>query len=150
MGEITVSVDLPNDNDGFIEYECPNCQKVFRLDKNLFNEPREYSVLFCPYCGLNSSVDNFYTTECVEYMKIAAEQQAIDMLNDSFKSMEKQFRNSKFIKVKAKPIKKKENDILTLHGGIDRVMSCENCEENYKICNEEGAISYCPYCGEIK
>lgn len=34
--EMKYQFDLPSDEDGYIEYECPTCLKIFRLNKNLF------------------------------------------------------------------------------------------------------------------
>ena len=143
-----LNIELPVDNDGFIEYECPHCQKVFRLNKNLFMDSETYIALYCPYCGLSAAIGSFYTTECAVYIKEYAEQLALEELNKSFKAMEKSTRNS-IIKFKAGKIQVSEPDKLILHPYVDNICRCNKCNNKYKT---EGKIiaTYCPYCGEME
>ncbi len=143
-----ISVKLPVDSDGFIEYECPYCKKIFRLNKNLFNDSENYFSLHCPYCGIESEIGRFYTTAFVEYSQKITQQFASEELNKIFKSMERQTRNS-LVKMKFKPTKSDAPSDLKLYAGIDKLEHCNICDNDYKI--EVGfAIPYCPYCGEIK
>ena len=143
-----VNIELPVDEDGFIEYECPNCQKIFRLSKNLFTNSEDYHELYCPYCGLNSEIDDFYTTEFVEYAHALAERAALEELNRGLKSLERKTRNS-MVKINTKQTKMSELEMLSLHHGLDNLIKCNKCNGEYKI-EGEGIISYCPFCGEIK
>ncbi len=143
-----LSIKLPVDNDGFIEYECPHCKKVFRLNKNLFADNEDCQELHCPYCGLISETKKFYTSECVEYINKRAEQVALEEIHKTFKDMERKTKNS-LIRFKAGKPTAYEISELKLHYGIDRTVICEMCENLYKIA-ESYVVSYCPYCGEIK
>lgn len=143
-----IEIVFPTDNDGFLEYECPHCKKIFRLNKNLFSDSENFFNLNCPYCGLNAKIPSFYTTECVEYFNLRAEQIAIKELNKSFKSLERNTRGS-LIKFKSNPIEVSEPDELRLHSGIEKVVHCLKCSNEYKVDNIS-LITYCPYCGKIK
>ena len=56
--EKSFTINLSNDTDGFLEYECPFCEQKFRLATNEFQGNGDYSELYCPYCKLKSSSEN--------------------------------------------------------------------------------------------
>ena len=141
MDNLEFTLKVPVDSQGFIEYECPHCESIFRLDKNLFSDSGNYIQLWCPYCGLSSPIEKFYTSDVVEYSRVLAEEIALESLEKSFKKNGLfQFKSSS---------KKKTIRELKLHIDIDLLKTCNSCNENYKI-KTGSAVSYCPYCGGIK
>jgi hypothetical protein len=79
-------VSLPTD-DGFLRRECPACEQEFKwFDGQTEDAPEDAdvpSVYFCPYCGAPAPVDNWYTQEQVEYIKIQLAGPAVDGIVDS-------------------------------------------------------------------
>lgn len=142
---MSFSFNLPCDNEGYVEYDCPFCKTVFRLNQGLFQGERGNDELFCPYCNLKSSVQNFYTTECVEYMaKMRVYLQKV-YLDNELKTIAKKSKGLLKYTNKKRP---SEPDIFGLHPEIDTKHYCPKCNNSFKI--RIGAnIIYCPYCGDV-
>lgn len=71
-----ISVNLPLDDDGFLRRECPSCEREFKWfygetaeRPDDFLEPENY---FCPYCGVSSDTDSWWTPQQLEYAQEAA------------------------------------------------------------------------------
>ena len=143
-----IKIELPTDEDGYLEYECPHCQNIFSLKASSFTGSGNETTLYCPYCGLNSDIKNFYTKECVEYLKSYAKQLVAAELQKSFKKIERDSKNS-LIRFERENIEPNEVSNLTLHPGINNLQECKYCSNSYKI-KDGYTISYCPYCGGIK
>jgi hypothetical protein len=85
MGEI----EFPLDGQGFLRRECPLCEREFKwhhgptkgapLDES---EPVEY---FCPYCGENAPLDQWWTKEQVEAIQATALQEAMPQLEEELR-----------------------------------------------------------------
>ena len=142
---IEFSFTLPSDDEGYIEYECPFCEEVFRLDKNFFHGERENDELFCPLCNMKSNVQNFYTTECVEYMSKMKIYLSEVYLDKQLKDMVKKSKG--LIKYKSKK-HSLEPEMFSLHPEIETKHYCDKCNESFKT-KMGSNIIYCPYCGEI-
>lgn len=144
--ELSFTFTLPNDEDGFMEYECPFCNSIFRLEKNLFQGDHENDELFCPYCGLKSNVQNLYTTECVNYINEMKMHMVNDLVDKQLKDMAKHSKG--LIKYKSKN-KSTEPELFGLHIEVNEETTCPKCKEKFKTKTNLGSIKYCPYCGEI-
>lgn len=144
MSDEKISISIPLDEDGFLELQCPFCNEVFRLDND---EVQSDDVLgiFCPNCGLTGELNDFYTDDVIESAQIAAMNLAKEMLNESFKKMEK--KSGGFFKVKEK-LKTEPEKIIFLKNKDVEPMFFTCCEKSAKVSfnlKENGA--YCPYCG---
>ncbi|QHS17217.1 hypothetical protein GWK26_08720 [haloarchaeon 3A1-DGR] len=64
--EISVEVSLPSDEDGMMDRECPNCDRVFQINTEEF-ENGHYLNLRCPYCGWIEDSSKFSTGPQEEY-----------------------------------------------------------------------------------
>lgn len=143
--ELDFSFTLPSDLDGYIEYECSFCKEVFRLNKNYFQGDKENNELFCPHCNIKSNVQNFYTTECVEYISQMKVYLSEIYLDKQLKDIVKKSKGLVKYKSKKSPVEPK---LFGLHPGIEVKHYCSKCNESFKT--EIGSnIVYCPYCGEI-
>ena len=145
MASIEINVKLPVDDDGFIEYECPFCKQVFKLEKNLFKNEYKNEELFCPYCGLKSNVNRFYTTEFIEYLDSVKTSKVNELINKEMSNIAKKSKGLLTIKSKNKNI---EPLMLKLHYDINNNHICKICNEKFKT-NNSSKIIYCPYCGVI-
>lgn len=140
--------DLPSDKDGYIEYECPTCQKIFRLNNNLFQNLNGYKNLYCPYCGLKDAADHFYTRECVKYIKEMQTYLTKEYINQELKKLVK--NSNGLLKMKSNHSNNKKPQRFSIHFEIEGKRKCVRCGEDFKINEKEGVITYCPYCGEIQ
>lgn len=146
--EMKYQFDLPSDEDGYIEYECPTCLKIFRLNKNLFQNQNGYKDLYCPYCGLKDVADHFYTTECVKYMEKMQEYLAQEYINQELKELVKKSKG--LLKMEPNHNNNKKPQEFSIHFGIDGKKECKHCGETFKVDTKAVVIAYCPYCGDIQ
>lgn len=69
-------VSIPLDSDGFLRRECPVCERQFKWHHGPLNEGAEAAppaeVYFCPRCGQQAAVDQWLTTEQVEFVRASA------------------------------------------------------------------------------
>ena len=139
--EDKITVQLPVDSDGFIEYKCPFCDKRFRLKTNEFNNP-DRDILMCVYCGISSNVNKYMPEEIEEYLQESAMSYVQSELD---KVMKKMNHKSKFLTVKYKPGKKIELNNVHLDESISSIVKCEKCNSEIKVEDGSEVKHYCPY-----
>lgn len=89
--EISVSVSLPLDNDGFLRRECPNCEQEFKWFSHAEGDPdaEPVSQYFCPLCGVAADLGSWWTPEQLEYAQRIAgpelDRIVQDTVRDAFK-----------------------------------------------------------------
>ncbi len=70
MDEISLSLQLPLDKDGFLRRECPHCGRQFKqwqsADDAMQESPEAY---YCPYCSASVEADNWHTAQQLEYIQ---------------------------------------------------------------------------------
>ena len=71
MDNITFSLSIPLDEDGFLEMECDYCKERFMLSKETF-EGEDNLDFFCPICGLPNIIYNQIKLQSVNYYKYRA------------------------------------------------------------------------------
>ena len=142
--EKSFTINLSSDTDGFLEYECPFCEQKFRLATNEFQGSGDYAELYCPYCKLKSSSENFYTTEGIQYIEKCKE---IIAENLTFETIKNATKNNKFFKLTTKHKKRGLPNPPILEESNMTNKKCVECEHEFKILN--GHISTCcPYCSK--
>lgn len=144
MKNMEVQIQLPIDLDGFLDYCCPTCEKHFRLNTNEFQGDNCVEVLFCPYCGLNFSPDEFMPPKIKEYIEAEVVYYAEQKVQEELKKMA---RSSKLLTYK--PSKLKEPEKIILDESISTHKYCKKCDKDFKIDESAVTYHYCPYCGEI-
>lgn len=140
---MNIAIDLPQDSDGFIEYECPFCEKRFRLPINAFQNDN-ISCLYCPYCSLSSEPNRFGTAELNKLIEETAYRAAQDEIEKSLKDIAKKSNGL----IKYKPAKKTETHNVILDETISDRIVCKNCNIEYKVDDGEFIQHTCPICGE--
>ncbi|MEV5145565.1 hypothetical protein AB0L14_14255 [Streptomyces sp. NPDC052727] len=89
-----IEVQISPDPSGFLRRACPSCEREFKWFHGEtegrpedFLDPENY---FCPYCGIPSGKDSWWTTSQLEYAESCAAGPAMSeitrMLQESFKS----------------------------------------------------------------
>ncbi|HVB25015.1 MAG TPA: toll/interleukin-1 receptor domain-containing protein [Ktedonobacteraceae bacterium] len=70
MDEISISIPLPLDKDGFLRKECPNCGRQFKHRQDKQTETQESQEgYYCPYCSTLADAGKWYTAQQLEYMQ---------------------------------------------------------------------------------
>lgn len=68
-----IEASVPVDDDGFLRRECPACERQFKwfygatVDRP--EDAIDPDIYFCPYCSEPAPVDQWWTTEQVEYLQ---------------------------------------------------------------------------------
>lgn len=96
--EISISITL---DEGFLRRECPNCERQFKwYDGPTDNRPDDAvdpAMYSCPYCGLTSDADQWWTPAQSQYIEEVMLGQAGGILGDA---LEDAFRGSKDVQFK--------------------------------------------------
>ena len=147
MSNISFSVSIPLDEDGFLEMQCDYCKGRFMLSKETF-ESEDNLNFFCPICGLPNKINEFYCPEVIEKAKQVAINYEYDeiykQLSQSFRGINK----SKYIRANMnKPKHIHENELYKpTYEYIKTKLSC--CDIVIKVTTLDDEIGvYCPICG---
>lgn len=151
MGDMVISVEIPLDDDGFLDRQCPsvNCRRYFKVLHTDW-EAAQVSAVVCPFCGYDDDPGNFTTVEQQDYLQqtalAIAQEKLQEMLSGFAKSVNRrQSRNSlisinvttKFSEI-AVPVTPEALDSLRLQ------IQCDQCSCTYAVV---GAGFFCPLCG---
>lgn len=148
MSNIEFKINIESDSDGFISFECPFCKSVFSLNASELNlEQEELFELFCPYCGLNNELCNFYTKEVITQIENIATNYVCEEINKVFGKIAKKL-DSKYVTMSYKPLKNKKVDNIKEVERNDAIFECEKCCKHLKAEQSVGNSKiYCSYCG---
>ncbi len=147
MDDIQFSLQIPLDEDGFLEMECDYCKGRFMLTKETF-EDEENLNFFCPICGLPNRINAFYCPEVLETAeKIAANCIMDKVYRDLSKSFNSFNKNGLFKLSMDKPKHEQVSELYTpVNQYKKKRLSC--CDIYIKISSFDEAIGiYCPICG---
>ena len=143
--EIHMEISIPTDDDGYVLLQCEHCGSYFKATPSDIEDDGVLEI-FCPSCGLVS--ENYATEDVIELALAMAENVAMDMVYDTLKKMERQFRNSPIsFKMNKRPKYEAENPIRS---GIEALEIATNpcCKRTAKVkplLKMTGC--YCPFCG---
>lgn len=144
-----MKISIPTDDKGMIGRECPdeNCLGYFKIKLGTGILEEGYDRCYCPYCGLESTQNHFFTKEQVNFIKSVAIQKVQDYMGSEIKKWDHKLqsttRNS-FIKLRANY--KKSNHPIAYYAEqeLETILICENCGLEYTV---YGKFSFCPDCG---
>ena len=93
MDEISVPIELPLDDEGFIRRECPHCELQFKWfhrqtpgDASRDDEPQEPVEYHCPYCAQSAQADAWWTREQIQHAQETAAAHVLNPLLGQLKS----------------------------------------------------------------
>lgn len=145
MNELTLSVEVQPDCDGFIPMECPLCEERFGLRAHDI-EDDEVLDIRCPHCGIAS--ESYATSEVIELAKAKLTNAALGLLHDEMKKLEKQTKG-KLVEIKAGKRPREEPEPV-LVSGVDNLMRvhCDSCGREAKVSPALAqTVFVCPCCG---
>ncbi|MCM3705202.1 MULTISPECIES: hypothetical protein [Cytobacillus] len=140
-------VSKQSDIEGFSSFKCSLCSEEFKLKTS---EVQDDDVLemFCPNCGIPSPISSYYTDDILEHAKTLVMNEAMDMLNDMFKGLEKSTRRNKNVTFKrGKSLPSKQPRSLYENDDLEQIeFVC--CDRKAKLSLLSKTIKpFCPYCG---
>jgi ssDNA-binding Zn-finger/Zn-ribbon topoisomerase 1 len=97
-----VSVRLPEDDDGFLQRSCPNCELLFAVHSEDYSDARLVN-LRCPRCQFVEPFDTFATPQQRAFAEAHAQdalsQMAEEALNKVPRDLFKSLKSSKHVKI---------------------------------------------------
>ncbi len=140
-----LTIQLPVDSDGFVEYKCPSCNRIFRLKTNEFSDENG-ETLMCAYCGISSNVSKYMPEYMIKYIQECEAQYIQSKLDDALKKVNHKY---KFLTVKYKPGKRIEPTKINLNENDFSIIKCNRCNSDIKVDDIREIVHYCPYCEVI-
>lgn len=147
MSNISFSINIPTDSDGYFNLCCPYCKNDFKIHGAEFNET-EIVDIYCPVCGLIAEFNSFYTDKVKSKVRSIAKNYAEDFIYQIFKDLERKNNRNKYVKIKAK--KKPTTDVLELYETDNHLVIVKKicCNSHFKVTElDKWLIPYCIYCG---
>ncbi|MCC6278730.1 MAG: hypothetical protein IT289_12510 [Oligoflexia bacterium] len=140
----TFNISIQSDSDGFIALHCKLCSRKFKMTvPDIEDETRNGT--FCPACGMNQNMSEYYPESVAEAAMTVAAEMAENEIMNIFK---KTFSGSKHIKVKTpQPKSISQPKVYTEEGSYSSYgLAC--CQREIKIeAASSGNVVYCPFCG---
>jgi hypothetical protein len=78
--EISLSMSLPLDSDGFLHRECPTCEREFKWLASQDDEegtPAPNGGYFCPYCAIQAPPNAWHTKPQIEMAEAIAAREVL-------------------------------------------------------------------------
>lgn len=150
-GEHRVSIEIPSDDDGYLDRECPSpdCQFIFKINDDDWKDKVNDEMVFCPFCGHIADSNSWWTQDQIQQAKDVALDGVKDRLNramvrDAEKFNRRQPRGG-LVNMKMEvrnrsrpPIRKIYSETMQLK------IECPQCSCRYAVV---GGAYFCPACG---
>lgn len=152
------SMKILADEDGYVDKECPDskCLKKFKVYSEDWNGLPEDAIIHCPFCGFESTTNNWFTTEQVNQAKEQAIQKIHCDINNALKKgakeandkLNRSFNRKNFIKMNIS-YKGNNNYFVDMPAqALDEMqqkIECPFCQFKYEVV---GSGFFCPKCGK--
>lgn len=146
--EISVSIPIPVDDDGYVLLKCPLCGEKFMLTVDDIEDESQLEI-WCPKCGVVSN--SYFTDELMDRAYKITENCAKDILNEFQEKITKSFKGNSCFEIKGGEKLKKEavDPIIPEINTLSKKYYC-CCKKTAKI-DELSQLNggYCLFCGEI-
>ena len=152
-GVVKISVTMPADDSGHLGRQCPDCERMFRINAEDYKALPDDQLLTCPYCCVVKSHSEYMTEQQKQRALAAAGEYAQQLvkasLNDSFKNLaQRSRRGSGGVSITYTASADTKPDALPeiVEESPIRERTCIRCLTRYAIFGEH--IS-CPVCGRL-
>jgi hypothetical protein len=148
-GNVSFSVSIPVDEDGYLGRECPQCEQHYRIYADDYEALPDGINLWCTYCGHHAEHSEFFTQQQLARLKRPAFDYAQQLIDETFRSafsrMGRSQSSAVSVSYRSKPF---FPDPLP---GIDeermiRERACDRCDLHYAVFGEH---RFCPSCGML-
>jgi hypothetical protein len=152
-GEVTLSMAIPLDSDGFLRRGCPTCEREFKWlpasgdDENAADVP--YGGYFCPYCGVQAPADAWFTEGQLAFAQRTAVVEVVEPMLEKFADdIARRFRSAGMTTRSAPSRRTEEPDPLTEEDDMTRVDFGCHPSEPLKVLDGWHQPVHCLICGE--
>jgi hypothetical protein len=146
MTEITGTLTLSVDDEGFLRRECPHCQREFKWMHGDRGEPMPAGGYHCPYCD-GRSEDGWWTRPQLAHIEAKVASQVGDEIHEELMRLERS--SSDFIEISVSrspgtpipPVPDEPNDMRRVD------FACHPGEPT-KVLESWGEAVHCLICGQ--
>ena len=152
-GEVTLSMTIPLDSDGFLRRGCPTCEREFKWLSTSGNDENAADVsdggYFCPYCGAQASADAWFTEAQLAFAHSLVEVEVVQPMLEKFADdTARSFRSAGMTTRSAHASRAEEPDPLTEDDDMTRVDFGCHPSEPLKVLDDWHQPVRCLICGE--
>lgn len=151
-GDVTLSMAIPVDSDGFLRRECPTCEREFKwlpAPKDDDDSSKPDGGYFCPYCSVQAPAGAWFTTAQIELAQHIAETQVVEPMLRKFADETARGFRSAGMTVRSAPRRQAdEPEPLAEADDMTRVDFTCHPSEPLKILDDWRKPVHCLICGE--
>ena len=152
-GEVTLSMAIPVDSDGFLRRGCPTCEWEFKWLPASEDDGDAADVLeggyFCPYCGVQAPADAWFTEAQLAFAGSMVEVEVVEPMLEKFADEIAQSFKSAGMTTRCAPSSRAEEpDPLTENDDMTRVDFACHPSEPLKVLDDWHQPARCLICGE--
>jgi DNA-directed RNA polymerase subunit RPC12/RpoP len=141
--QISVSVSIPTDDDGYVRQQCPSCGREFKAP---VEDDELVTPEHCPYCGHQD--DQWFTQEQMEQFEAQALAAVMPQLNADLKKMARGVERSSggllTMDVKGDDV---DVPVMAPEAPDMAIVTSPCCDASLKLEESWSGTSYCPSCG---
>ena len=143
--DMSFTVEIPCDEDGFVLLQCPQCGEFFKLRPSDYESDVVLKVC-CPACGIAS--DNYLTEDVVDLAMVIAKNKAYEAIHKEMKKLERQTKG-KTLSIKAgRPPRPDDEPVLQPSIDALAIANCKHCGMQSKVSRLLSMSMFvCPLCG---
>ena len=147
-----IPITFLSDDKGYFDRECPNenCAFVFKINMDDWQEKISDEEVHCPKCGHIDTSDKWWTQKQLADIEKAMANWAVSHIQDEldkiFKSLERNTRGNKYVKITYNPGERITftNNPLGQSEEWEQDIQCPKCGTRYSVI---GTAYFCPCCG---
>jgi hypothetical protein len=149
--ELSFSMSLPLDYDGFLRRECPNCEREFMAlyaEDDSQETPPEPGGYYCPYCALQAGADDWWTRDQLAQARSVVVDEFVDpMLRKFGRDLERS--GGGFLTVSTETSSEEVPDALAEGGDMIRVGFVCHPRDPLKVLASWDRGVHCTVCGMV-
>ena len=145
---VNLAVQISPDEEGYIGRQCPECQQLFRIHAEDWEDLPDDLQLWCIYCGHHNHHSEFITEQQFDRaMRVAenyGEQMIRQTLDRSLRGLAQRTRNS-LVSITYRPTPFHPQPLPAIdEERLVRERQCQTCALRYAVFGEH---RFCPACG---
>lgn len=154
QNDITLSMSMPLDSEGFLRRQCPTCEREFKW-LHTASDPAEPQVstdsdYFCPYCGIQAPANSWFTeAQVARAQNLVATEVVGPMIKKFSDDIRRSFRSSLVVQSNGTHTKLEQLDPLTEEDDMLKISFTCHPTEPVKIIEDWDKAVHCLICGAL-
>lgn len=143
--DMSFTIKIPCDEDGYALLQCPQCSEFFKLKPEDY-ESDDILEVCCPACGISS--DGYLTEDVIELALAIAKNVWFESTHKEMKKLERQTKGKDISFEAGRPPRPDTEPVLQPSIDTLSIVSCNHCGRQAKISRLISMSAFfCPLCG---